>query len=48
MLFVVYRMFVIRKIAKNGVSCSENNERPVVTFRKLSQKIPLLLDVRYS
>ena len=27
MLFVIYRMFVIRKIAKNGgTACSKNNE----------------------
>ena len=47
MLFVIYRMFVIRKIAKIGIKCSENNKLPIVTFRKLSQKIPLLSDVRY-
>ena len=48
MLFLIYRMFVIRKIAKNGITCSENNECPVVIFRKLSQKISLQSDVRYS
>ena len=48
MLLVIYRVFVIRKIAKNGITCSENNEGPAVTFRKLSQKIPLLSNVCHS
>ena len=26
MLFVIYRMFVIRKITKNSIACSKNNE----------------------
>ena len=26
MLFVIYRMFSTRKIAKNGITCSKNNE----------------------
>ena len=30
MLFVIYQMFVIRKIAKNGITCSKQNELPVV------------------
>ena len=38
MLFVIYRMFVIRKIAKNGITFSKNNERLVSTFSKVLQK----------
>ena len=29
MPFVTYQMFVIQKIAKNGITCSKNNEWPV-------------------
>ena len=38
MLFIIYRMFFIRKIAKNGFTCSKNNERLAVTFRNCHKK----------
>ena len=38
MIFVIYRMFLIRKIAKNGITCSKNNEWLAVIFHKLHQK----------
>ena len=44
MLFIIYPMFVIWKIAKNSFTCFKSNEWPVPTSWKLSQKNSIAIE----
>ena len=47
MLFVIYQMFVIQKIAKNDITGLKTNKLQAVTFNELRQKTHLPLNVQY-